>query len=70
MVVRELKLKLNVRQEQLKVREWECSSCGEVHDRDKNSAKVILALGLGTNLVPDVMLGLNRNFHKGCNHEI
>ncbi len=31
----------------LGIREWKCSNCGAVHDRDVNSARVILALGLG-----------------------
>jgi transposase len=34
----------------LAVRDWECSTCGVQHDRDVNSAKVILNLGLGCNL--------------------
>jgi len=32
----------------LAVRTWECSSCGDVHGRDQNSAQVILMFGLGT----------------------
>ena len=31
----------------LAVREWECSACGAVHDRDVNAAKVVLMTGLG-----------------------
>jgi putative transposase len=34
----------------LVVRDWECSICGIQHDRDINSAKVILNLGLGCSL--------------------
>ena len=36
----------------LNVRNWECSVCGTVHDRDINSACVTLSFGLGINLVP------------------
>jgi transposase len=32
----------------LKVRHWACTACGAVHDRDLNSAKVVLSVGLGT----------------------
>lgn len=34
----------------LSVRSWGCSTCGVVHDRDINSALVILKIGSGTNL--------------------
>jgi len=34
----------------LAVRDWECSVCGAQHDRDINSAKVILNSGLGYSL--------------------
>ena len=46
---------------QLAVREWKCSNCRFVHQRDINSAEGILILGSGIDLVPDVILGLNRN---------
>ena len=35
----------------LAVRDWVCSACGAVLDRDVNSANVILNVGLGCNLV-------------------
>lgn len=31
----------------LGIREWECSDCGEIHDRDVNAARNILNLALG-----------------------
>jgi transposase len=34
----------------LAVRVWNCSACGAQHDRDINSAKQVLKLGLGTSL--------------------
>ena len=34
----------------LKVRQWVCSACGADHDRDLNSAMVVLAVGLGESL--------------------
>jgi len=41
----------------LNVRDWECSACGAVHDRDVNSACVTLSFGLGYNLVNLKSLG-------------
>jgi len=41
----------------LKVRQWVCSACGAVHDRDINSAKITLIAGLGYNLVNLESLG-------------
>lgn len=38
----------------LAVRNWECG-CGANHDRDINSARVILNSGLGINLVPEMV---------------
>ncbi|MCP1550646.1 MULTISPECIES: RNA-guided endonuclease InsQ/TnpB family protein [Methylorubrum] len=32
----------------LGIREWQCLDCGSVHDRDENSAQVILGIGLNT----------------------
>jgi putative transposase len=32
----------------LSIREWNCQSCGAVHDRDINSATYILRSGRGT----------------------
>jgi putative transposase len=37
----------------LSVRSWECATCGVVHDRDVNSAMVILKIGSGTDLKED-----------------
>jgi IS605 OrfB family transposase len=34
----------------LAVRSWRCSACGADHDRDTNSAKVVLKTGLGISL--------------------
>ena len=34
----------------LAVRQWECSACGAHHDRDINSAVVVLNVGLGISL--------------------
>lgn len=42
----------------LAVRNWECSACGTVHDRDINSAMVILNSGLGISL-KETSNGLN-----------
>ena len=45
----------------LGIREWKCSNCGAVHDRDVNSARVILALGLGR-----LVGGSKRKSHSVC----
>jgi transposase len=42
----------------LAVRTWECSACGAVHDRDINSAVIVLNSGAGAAL-KDVVNGLN-----------
>ena len=42
----------------LSVRNWECSACGAVHDRDVNSAMVVLNSGLGVSL-KETSNGLN-----------
>jgi hypothetical protein len=31
--------------EVLQVREWQCTACGTIHDRDVNAARDVLALG-------------------------
>lgn len=38
----------------LAVRNWECSTCGVQHDRDRNSAMQVLKIGLGTSLKEEV----------------
>jgi IS605 OrfB family transposase len=35
----------------LAIREWECSACGEFHDRDINASKNILRVGMNTLVV-------------------
>jgi putative transposase len=37
----------------LSVREWECASCGTVHDRDVNAAQVLVAAGLAVSACGD-----------------
>lgn len=53
----------------LAVREWECSECGAVHDRDVNAARNVLAAGLavsvcGEDVRPGTQLGRRQTSTK------
>ncbi len=46
--------------EELRIREWSCTECGALHDRDINAAKNILRIGL------DTLAGESPSFNYGA----
>jgi putative transposase len=52
----------------LQIRIWTCSTCGAVHDRDYNAAKVILAAGRAERLIASHESGRDRTSGSGGAH--
>jgi putative transposase len=52
----------------LQIRTWTCSTCGAVHDRDYNAAKVILAAGRAERLNASHESGRDRTSGSGGAH--